>query len=234
MNHFSSIPTPSGRPHSGHGDAPALALAAALTCGLTLAVPSACGAGTVIRGEVRLPQTAAGVDANGKKTREPLDRRDAVVYVTTAPGGDGRALSGRAGRRDIEIEDGRLGPRVLPVVVGSRVRFRNRDRVYHRLFSVSPAGRVEIGELAPGRDREHRFDRTGVINLFCEIHPAMAGFVVVCPNWFFARPDASGAYVLPPLPRGSYLVHAWHPRRGVTRRPVEVTGRGILAVNLSY
>ena len=232
MNHFSSITTPSWHSHTGHGDAPALALAAALACGLTLSVSSVCDAGTVVRGEVRLPQSAAGVDADGKQTREPLDRRDAVVYVTVAPGLHGRTLSGRAGRKDVEIADGRLDPSVLPVVAGSRVRFRNRDRIFHRLFSVSAAGRADLGELAPGRDREHRFDRVGVSNLFCELHPAMAGFVVVCPNWYFTRPDASGAYALPPLPRGSYVVHVWHPRRAETRRPVEVTGRGILALDL--
>jgi len=29
-------------------------------------------------------------------------------------------------------------------------------------------------------------------------------------------------------------VHAWHPRLGAIRRPVTVTGHGILALNLEF
>jgi len=73
-----------------------------------------------------------------------------------------------------------------------------------------------------------------VNNLFCQLHPASAAFVVVCPNWFHTLATESGDYALPPLPRGSYVVHAWHPRLGETRRSVEVTGRDVLRFDLSF
>ena len=161
-----------------------------------------------------------------------LDPHDTVIYVTETPGENGRKLSGRASRQDVQLEGDRFTPRVLPVVVGSKVRFHNNDSVYHSVFSVSPGGWFDLGNLAPGKKQETRFKSPGVINLFCEFHPAAAGFVIVCPNWFFTRADAAGAYVLPPLPRGTYVVHAWHPRLGATRRSIRVTGHDAVALDL--
>jgi len=232
MRHFSLVRSPSEGHPTGHGSATAWVLAATLASGLALADVRPCLAGSVVRGRVHLPTTAQAKTADGAKVRETLDPHDAVVYVTVAPGADARKLSGRANRKDIHLEGDRFTPRVLPLMMGSKVRFRNRDRVYHSVFSVSPAGRFELGNLAPGGKREARFESPGVINLFCELHPAAAGFVVVCPNWFFTRAGASGEYVLPPLPRGAYVVHVWHPRLGATRRSIQVTGGGAVTLDL--
>lgn len=232
MSYFSAVRFPSVRTGNGHGGATSLALAAALASGLALADVWPCLAGTVVRGRVHLPPSTQARNADGKEIRETLDARDAVVYVTVAPGADERKLGGRAGRKDIEIEGDRFTPRVLPVMVNSKVRFRNRDRLYHNVFSVSPSGRFDLGNLAPGNKRETRFESPGVINLFCELHPLAAGFVVVCPNWYFTRARASGEYSLPELPRGAYVVHAWHPLLGATRRSVQVTGREAVTLDL--
>lgn len=234
MRHFSAVRPLSGRASHRHRGATPLALAFVLASGLALGGVVPCRAGTVVRGRLHLPPTTQASHADGKEVRETLDARDAVVYVTVAPGGDARKLSGRARRKDVEIKGDRFTPRVLPVVVGSTVRFSNRDRVYHTVFSVSPAGRFDLGNLAPGKRREIRLERPGVINLFCQLHPAAAGFVVVCPNWFFARARASGEYFLPPLPRGDYVVHAWHPRLGAIRRSVRATGREPVTLELRF
>ena len=206
--------------------------AAALASGLVPVDVRPCLAGSVVRGRVHLPTTAQAKYANSARIRQMLDPQDAVVYVTEAPGQGARKLSGRPKRQDIQLEGDRFTPRVLAVVVGSKVRFRNEDQVYHSVFSVSPGGWFDLGNLAPGKARETHFKSSGVINLFCELHPAAAGFVVVCPNWFFTRPGATGEYVLPPLPRGAYVVHAWHPRLGATRRSIQVTGRDAVTLDL--
>lgn len=211
-----------------------MALAAAIASALSLVGVLPSLAGSVVRGRLHLPHTTQSNQADGTKVRETLDARDAVIYVTVAPGGDPKQLSGRAGRKDVEIEGDRFTPRVLPVVVGSMVRFRNRDHVYHTVFGVSPRGRFDLGNLAPGKGRETRLARPGVIHLFCQLHPAAAGFVVVCPNWYFARAGASGDFFLPALPRGDYVVHAWHPRLGEIRRSVAATGREPLDLDLRF
>jgi plastocyanin len=233
MNHFSAIPAAGRRPGAGPGRAPARVLVTALACACVVVEALPALAGTVVRGRLRLPATVPVQSSEGAREREAPDPRDAVIYVSEEPGAGASRLGGRAQGRSVGLERDRFAPRVTPVMVGARVRFRNRDRVFHNVFSVSPAGRFELGTLGPGHTREHRFETAGVVHLFCQLHPAAAGFVVVCPNWYFTRPDASGAYVLPPLPRGGYVVHAWHPSTGAVSRAVEVTGRGVHTLNLS-
>lgn len=199
-----------------------------MACGVALAVASA-GAGTVLRGKVTLPATVPARNPGGGGAP---DYADLVIYVTEKPGGT--PLAGRASRKDVNLAGDRFEPRVLAVTLGSKVRFRNRDRVYHSLFSMTSGGRTEVGSLAPGARREIRFERTGVNNLFCQLHPAAAGFVVVCPNWFHTGTNAAGEYTMPPLPRGSYVVHAWHPLLGDIQRSVEVTGRDTRRFDLSF
>jgi len=157
-----------------------------------------------------------------------------VIYVTEKPGSGKPQLAGRPVHGKVDLAGEGFSPWVLVVTVRSKVEFRNPGHVYHSLFSVSPAGRSDLGSLAPGEDRETRFDQPGVYNLFCQLHPSAAGFVIVCPNWFNTRPAASGDYVLPPLPRGAYILHAWHPRLGEIRRPIEVTGHDVMHLDLSF
>ena len=120
------------------------------------------------------------------------------------------------------------------VTVGSTVRFANRDRVYHNVFSVSPAKRFDIGKYAPHQMRQVTFDTPGVVELFCGIDPSMAGFVFVVPHQVFTRPDATGAFLLPKLPRGSYILKAWHPSLGRVSRKVEMPKKGDLVVTLHF
>jgi len=206
-----------------------MALALAVACGVGLAISPA-GAGTVLRGKVTFqPMASAKLPAS----REAAPAyADLVIYVTEKPGG--RPLPGRGKREDMDLAGEKFDPRVLAITVGSKVRFRNQDRVYHSLFSVTTAGRTEVGSLAPGAKSEVRFDRAGVNNLFCTLHPAAAGFIVVCPNWFHTGTNAAGEYSLPPLPRGSYVVHAWHPLLGDIQRAVEVTGHDTRRFDLSF
>jgi len=213
---------------------PSAGLVAVLALGISTGGAAPGAANTVIRGEVRYPRSVPEVAADERRSRVRVDPADIVVYLTATGQPGGRRLGGRPRRHDIELSDGRFSPRVLPVMTGSRVRFRGRDRAYHRVLGATESGRVELATIAPGERAEVRFGTPGIVNLFCEVHAKAAGFVVVVPSWFFTRVAASGKYALPAIPRGSYVVHAWHPRLGAIRRPVTVTGHGILALNLEF
>ena len=234
MTHLPAPHPPRGAPRRARRRARHLALATAVAIGLGLAQPSPSVAGTVLRGTVTLPATVPAGTREVPRSRAALNPADVVVYVTEKPATGKPRLPGRGKRADVDLKGDQFDPQVTAVTVGSKLRFRNADRVFHSPFGVSPAGRVEFGSLAPGARVEVRFDHPGINNLFCQLHPGSAGFVIVCPNWFHTRPSAAGDYALPPLPRGTYIVHAWHPRLREIRRTVEVTGRDIVRFDLSF
>jgi hypothetical protein len=199
------------------------------------------GAGT-IRGQLWLdPPTQSGA-AKSSKGRPPVQRgiTDAVVYVETVPDPVERRLArrrwfSRKPRVPRVIQaDHRIVPRVLAVAAGTRVEFENFDRIYHNLFSVSAARRFDLGKYAPGHRDTVAFDRAGVANLHCDIHPDEIAYVVVVANHCYARPDSLGRFRLPKLPAGSYTVHVWHPHQGEVTREVEMPHRGDLALDLRF
>jgi len=68
------------------------------------------------------------------------------------------------------------------------------------------------------------FDKPGLINVYCNLHPNMAAYILVVPNRAFTRPDSLGRFVLPTLPKGRYVVNVWHPDFPPIRREITITG----------
>jgi hypothetical protein len=113
------------------------------------------------------------------------------------------------------------------------VVFENHDQRWHNAFSVSPARHFDLGSIPPGNARAVRFDRAGPVRVFCRLHADSSAYVFVAPNRYFARPDGSGAFALPALPPGAYVVRGWHPRFGERRWKVELPRKGV-ALALSF
>jgi hypothetical protein len=116
-----------------------------------------------------------------------------------------------------------FAPGLLPVRVGTEVRFPNRDDEYHSVFSYSKARRFDLG-------RYHRdetpaalvFDQPGVVKLFCEIHDHMRGTILVLDTPYFQKTDPQGGYRLDNLPAGRWMLRAWIDEDDVRERPVEL------------
>ena len=195
-----------------------------------------CASNGVIRGTLRLPHDPSAAHTAQGDHAAPGQRtaQDAVIYLEQVPPKIDAALTQTDSTPTIGQTKHCFIPNVLPVAAGSTVRFENRDRVYHNVFSVSPIKRFDVGKYAPGKSKAVRFDKQGVVQLFCDIDPSMAGYVMVLPHHAFVQPDVTGAFALPKLPRGTYTVKVWHPKYGRLTRKVEMPKRGDAIVELRY
>src|SRR5262245_50144252 len=184
-----------------------------------------------IRGHLTAPpragQTVGGTSVASGGPEE------AVVWVDSLPANLQRRFHAKPQKRVVTVTS-RFFPRVTAVDAGSAVRFANHDDVYHQVFSVSPAKRFDLGKSAPHQATVVTFDQPGVTDVYAELHPEMAAFVVVIPHRLYARPSRAGDFVLPDLPPGTYLIHVWHPSHGDLRREIEVPRSGAAAIALSY
>jgi hypothetical protein len=187
----------------------------------------------VIRGRLSVPRPRGPAGAGGTQvaTGGP---EDAVVWVDSLPPRVLRRCRHRLPAFRIVQRGWRFAPRVTAVAAGTTIRFVNRDPVYHNVFSVSPAKKFDLGKYPPRATNQVTFDRTGVVNLYCDVHPGMEAYVVVLPHRVFARPDRRGDFALPVLPGGAYQMHVWHPNFGVLHRRVELPARGDLRIALGY
>lgn len=128
----------------------------------------------------------------------------------------------------------RFQPEFLVVPVGQTVDMPNDDRITHNVFSVSPPKRFDLGHYPQGEKRSVRFDKPGIVELYCNIHENMQATVLVAPSTFFARPNADGQYRIAELPVGKYPVTAYSPDGGSTTLTVEISANKTTTLNLTF
>ncbi|HTI44674.1 MAG TPA: carboxypeptidase regulatory-like domain-containing protein [Vicinamibacterales bacterium] len=143
--------------------------------------------------------------------------RHVVVYVKDAP-----KTAVQPMRAEIRQRNENFVPRVVAVTVGSVVEFPNDDPIYHNVFSLSRAKTFDLGRFPKGKSRGERFDKPGVVKVFCQIHSHMSATVMVFDHPWFAIPDEQGNFDLSGVPPGMHQVTAWHERLGETTLPLRV------------
>lgn len=123
-------------------------------------------------------------------------------------------------------------PHVLAIPVGAAVEFPNYDPIFHNAFSTFSGQVFDLGLYPPGKSRTVTFGRSGIVRVFCNIHPAMSAIIAVLDSPWFAVSQPSGAFTVRDVPPGDYQLHIFHERateqtlKALERR-VTVTGEGL-------
>lgn len=172
-------------------------------------------------GAVRVQVLVTGAD--GKASPAP----EAVAWFPGLRGRPGTAAP-RMGSREK-----RFDPRVLAVPVGTTVTFPNHDKIFHNVFSLSEAAAFDLGLYRNGASRTARFDRPGVVRVYCNIHPQMAAFVVVLEGSLFAQTARDGVALFDEVPPGRQLLKVWDERGGEWSGTVVVPPGGTVPVAVS-
>src|SRR5690606_234544 len=101
----------------------------------------------------------------------------AVVVLEGAEGAGAGTRRHRLAQRDTAFVPG-----VLVVPPGATVEFPNEDPFFHNVFSYSSVNRFDLGRYPRGESKSVRFDRPGVVRIYCEVHESMRAVVIVTPS----------------------------------------------------
>lgn len=182
---------------------------------------------TLARPIERRPQVS---EPGSAPPRDIPDLRRGVVYLESAPRG---AFEEREpGRAVLDQRNETFVPHVLAVTVGTVVDFPNNDKTFHNVFSLSRAKRFDLGRYAAGRSKSVRFDRPGLVRVFCDIHSHMSAYVLVLTHPFFSVTDTDGRFRISGVPPGQYTIVAWYEGEERTSRVVTVSPNGVVEVDL--
>lgn len=103
-------------------------------------------------------------------------------------------------------------PHILAIPTGTVVDFPNLDPIFHNAFSSFDGKVFDVGLYPPGSSASVRFDRPGIVRIFCNIHPAMSAVVAVVNSSWFAVSTQTGALKIESVPAGPYTLRVYHER----------------------
>jgi plastocyanin len=204
----------------------------------TILAHSGSAAGGSIHGRVEVrqaPPAARRPDVAALGAAPPSADTESVrsvVYLETAP----RGAFEHAEQRRIVLDQRNetFVPHVLAITTGTTVEFPNSDQIFHNVFSLSKTARFDLGRYAAGRSKSVRFDRPGIVRVFCDIHSHMNAFILVFSHTFFALTDPDGRYRLDNVPPGSYSVIAWHEGILSSPKPAAVSADGAAELDFAF
>jgi len=102
-------------------------------------------------------------------------------------------------------------PHILAIQKNSKVRFPNSDSIKHHVYSFSQAKTFELQLYKEIQADPLLFSDLGVVELGCNIHDWMLGYIFVVDTPYFGKTDSQGKLSLD-LPDGKYQLDVWHPR----------------------
>ncbi len=146
----------------------------------------------------------------------------ALVYVEKAPG------TFHGGNAQMDQKNKVFVPYLLPVVQGTTVEFHNSDNLQHNVFGVG-ADEFNLGTYGLGASKGITFNKLGEVDILCNVHPEMGGYILVLQNPYFARLDSGGKFRIAGVPPGDYVLKVWY--EGKTKKQnVKVLAKGDVSV----
>lgn len=183
--------------------------------GIFLFVALALGASAARTGTAAANGTIEGIVQTGA-----APTGDAVVYIQHAEGAFAPKLPAQMDQRSMTFK-----PHVLPVLVGTTVKFLNSDPTQHNVFSPD-FEKYNLGTWPQGQTKDQVFAKCAkppcAYVQLCRIHPEMEAFVVVLQNPYFAVTGSDGRYRIDNVPAGAYSLGVWAPKGKASAKPATV------------
>ncbi|MBE0381580.1 hypothetical protein PC2016_0190 [Pseudoalteromonas carrageenovora] len=151
--------------------------------------------------------SAQGFTANitiKNSSNEPL--ANAVVWLTASGSTE---ITAPEAPYAMSQQNREFIPRILVVPQNAKVEFPNADSIMHHVYSFSKAKTFELKLYKEQPKAPIIFDQTGVVELGCNIHDWMLGYIVVVDSTIFAITDENGHVDLN-ANVGEYTLSVWH------------------------
>lgn len=112
-----------------------------------------------------------------------------------------------------------FAPHAGAVAIGGKAAVKNSDPILHTTHGFLE--KVAVFNLAlPNQDQvidiTRRLKKPGVVEIQCDTHTHMRGWLVVRSDPYFAVTDESGTFRITDIPPGKYTVVSWHESWKVT------------------
>ncbi|RMF62762.1 MAG: hypothetical protein D6743_11745 [Calditrichaeota bacterium] len=151
--------------------------------------------------------------------------KNAVVYLKDVQSGKSWQIAGK----DLAIDQKgcRFSPHVLVVPAGQPFMVLNSDGILHNIHTRSERNPM-VNKAQPKflKKMKLTFEEPEFVQVACDVHNWMHGWIVVAPHPYYAVTDDSGEFQLTDVPPGTYTLQIWHETLGSQSKTVEVKAGG--------
>lgn len=188
------------------------------------------GLATAVAGNAaRVESNSEGGGISGKiEVRGVRDARNVVVYLEDVSDDSEPPEE----KPLIDQENLVFTPHVLPVLIGTTIRFGNSDNVQHNVFSPSRGQKFNLGTFGEGVEREVTFTSPGVVAILCNVHAEMSAYIVVLENPFFVLTGPDGTFTIPDVPSGEYTISTWHEKLRDSSQKITISDGEITNIDI--
>jgi plastocyanin len=117
-------------------------------------------------------------------------------------------------------------PHVLAFPAGTPVEIINDDGILHNIHSYSKVNSpFNMAQPKFKKSLEVKIDKPEAVEIKCDVHGWMHGWLVATDNPYFAVTDKSGSFKLENVPAGSYTVEVWQEKLGKSTQKVTVKAK---------
>ena len=117
-------------------------------------------------------------------------------------------------------------PHVVAFPAGSTVEVLNPDGILHNIHSYSKVNSsFNMAQPKFKKTLEVKIDKPEAIEIKCDFHGWMQGWLVATDNPYVAVTDDSGNFKLTDVPAGTYTVEVWQEKLGKSTQKVTVKAK---------
>ncbi len=111
-----------------------------------------------------------------------------------------------------------FAPHVAVGFKGGKIVQKNDDPIFHNIHTyVNGKTAFNIGLPEKGSSVTKPLLRDGLMEVTCDSHPWMHGFVKILDHPYGAVTNGKGEFAIKDIPAGTYTVEAWHEALGTVK-----------------
>lgn len=127
-------------------------------------------------------------------------------------------------------------PHVAVGFKGNKFIQKNDDPILHNIHTyIGQKTLYNISLPEKGSSVSKPLNKAGIVEVTCDAHPWMRGFLYVADNPYAVVTNAKGEFSIKNVPPGTYTVEAWHEALGkVKAANIKVEGGKPTKIKLEY
>jgi plastocyanin len=126
-------------------------------------------------------------------------------------------------------------PHVQVAVKGQTMTVKNDDPMLHNTHMYIDKKTIFNAALPfQGVEINRPLNKTGLVDIECDVHSWMQGYIYVSDNPYITVTDEEGNFSIGDVPPGTYDLQFWHEAFGTQQKKVTVEANGTITVEAEY